>query len=80
MITRFIYKTEVMNMKKALSKLYIIMANNSLFYIGHALVQFHNTESFYSEIHNKEITVCYNFKPFETDIAHLFQNCLSNPI
>jgi hypothetical protein len=77
---RFIYKIEVVNMKKALSKIYIIMANISLFNIGHAQVRIHNTESFYSEIHNKEITVCFCFKPFETHIAHLFQNCLSNPI
>jgi len=77
---RFMYKIEIANMKKVFSKIYLLAAIVSLFNIGHAQVLIHSIESFYSEIRNKEITVCYASKPFETDITHLFQNCLSNQI
>ena len=80
MKNQFIYKIEVVNMKKVFSKIYILTAIVSLFNIGHAQVRISNTESFYPEIPNKEITVRCSFKPFETEIAHLFQNCSSNPI
>jgi hypothetical protein len=77
---RFIYKIEVANMKKVFSNIYILTAVASLFNIVRAQIRVYITESFYSEIHNKQITACYSFKPFETDIDHLFQICLSNPI
>jgi hypothetical protein len=57
-------------MNKAFSKIYIRMAKVSLFNIVRAQIRVHITESFYSENYNKQITACYSFKPFETDIAH----------